>query len=146
MTINFLLFRIEIRLLKWFHLNDALLFFWTWNHSWNYDLRYYSTHWKGKKKSGDMKVFHTFSLFLALILFIFVPKCNCEVNILQHTVDDVKMPKTNFLHTTYISENNMDNVLNFMISILKSKWWQKQVQLKKKSNPTSPFRVSAAEC
>ena len=54
------------------------------------------------KKSGDMKIFHP---FLALILFIFVPKCSCKVNILQHTVDDVKMPKTNFLHTTYFSEN-----------------------------------------
>ena len=74
-----------------------------------------------ESKKSDMKVFHPFSLFLALILFIFVPKCNCKVNILQHTVDDVKMPKTNCLHTTYISENNMGNVLSFMISILKSK-------------------------
>ena len=74
-----------------------------------------------ESKKSDMKVFHPFSLFLALILFIFVPKCNCKVNILQHTVDDVKMPKNNFLHTTYISKNNMGNVLSFMISILKSK-------------------------
>ena len=70
------------------------------------------------KKSGDMKIFHP---FLALILFIFVPKCSCKVNILQHTVDDVKMPKTNFLHTTYFSENIMGNILDFIINILKSK-------------------------
>ena len=88
--------------------------------------------WKGKAKRVVIwKFFHPFSLFLALILFIFVPKCNCKVNILQHTVDDVKMPKTNCLHTTYISENNISNVLSFMISILKSKWWQKVVPLKK---------------
>ena len=66
------------------------------------------------KKSGDMKFFHP---FLALILFIFVPKCSCKVNILQHTVDDVKMPKTNFLHTTYFSENIMGNILDFIIEL-----------------------------
>ena len=87
-----------------------------------------------ESKKSDMKVFHPFSLFLALILFIFVPKCNCKVNILQHTVDDVKMPKTNFQHTTYISKNND---YHFKIKIIAKSSAIEKIQ---------EFRVFAAEC
>ena len=81
------------------------------------------------KKSGDMKVFHPFSLFLALSYYLF--SCNCKVNILQYIVDDVKMPKNNFQHTTYISENNMGKILNFVISIFEIKKMAKSIAIEK---------------
>ena len=70
------------------------------------------------------------------MLFIFVPKCSCQVNILQHTVDDVKMPKTNFLHTAYISKK-----ITWIMSCVLLLAFENQ-NGGKKANPISLFRAS----
>ena len=41
------------------------------------------------------------------------------------------MPKNNFQHTTYISENNMGKILNFVISIFEIKKTAKSSAIEK---------------